>query len=58
MTQPSDDDWRGPWKTALCECRICGNKHVAVYPWPVTDEMNLECPNCGYMTCQPVEEEE
>lgn len=44
------------WKAAMMECRMCGNQHAAVYPYPPDEENNMECPNCGHMTCEPSEE--
>lgn len=41
------------------ECRLCGHRHVSVWPEKmVGGEENQECPNCGNMTCAPVEDEE
>ena len=38
----------------MVQCRICGHRHAAVAP-TCADLDNLECPNCGNMTCQEYE---
>jgi hypothetical protein len=46
------------WITSLLKCRICGTTHVAVYPSDIDDEDNQECPECGNMGCEPVDDNE
>jgi hypothetical protein len=47
------------WKTAWVVCRICGHRHVSVYPLvDELDECALQCPNCEHMTCEPDEEDD
>lgn len=46
-------DDRG-WNVAVVECRMCGNRHTAVFP-DGTDMERMECAKCGHMTCGVVE---
>jgi len=36
-------------------CRICKERHMAVWPDDVAEDYAMECPNCGHMTCEPDE---
>lgn len=46
-----------PHECGLCECRLCGHRGVAVWPVNVVvGRDNTECPNCGNMTCGPLDE--
>lgn len=47
-----------PHKTGLVECRICGGRHISVWPVDIIDEDMQECLYCGHMTCGPVEEDD
>jgi hypothetical protein len=47
----------GPWWSIPVECRICGHREVTVCPVG-TDIENLECAECGNMTCEPQETDE
>ena len=47
-----------PWKTSWVECRMCKDQHVSVWPVPSLMEDCQECPNCGNMTCEPIDEEQ
>ena len=40
---------------AVVACRLCGDRHVSVYPADIAEEENMECPTCGHMTCEPKE---
>ena len=44
------------WCCAAVECRMCGGRHVSVYPADIVDECSQECPDCGHMTCEPTED--
>jgi hypothetical protein len=39
---------------AMVQCRMCGDKHMAVYPEGADDEC-LQCPRCEHMACEVVE---
>jgi len=43
----------GLWVATL-ECRICGERQVAIYPDDVFDETAMECASCGHMTAEPI----
>lgn len=48
------------WWTGWTECRLCGNRVVAVVPVEsVEDDVltRLECSNCGNMTSEATHEE-
>lgn len=45
------------WKVAMVECRICGHRHISVYPDNIKEEENQECTNCHNMTAEPIEYE-
>lgn len=42
------------WLTGRCECRVCSNVQVSVWPASTPDPDNLECSHCGFMTAEPV----
>jgi len=46
----------GGWRAAWCACRVCGHRHVAVYPAAIEDEDNQECPACLSMAAEPLKE--
>jgi hypothetical protein len=42
------------WRAADLECRVCGHRHVGVWPTSAVDDADLECSRCGEMACEPV----
>ena len=52
-----DDQWRGPWCTAIVQCSICTYRWVAVYPWN-TEVRTLQCESCGNQNTEIFDEEE
>lgn len=52
--QPCPDGTR--WATGRLRCRMCGHVHVGVWPTSIVDEDAQECPECGHMTCEPIED--
>lgn len=52
----TNEEYEGNWCTGMLECRMCGDRHVSVWPEEIMDEDCQECPNCGHMTCEPIED--
>lgn len=50
----SDGRWRHGWVV----CRICGHRHMSVWPMDIVDECAQECSRCGHLACEPEECEE
>lgn len=46
------------WHGGTVRCRMCGHEHASVWPSSIVDETRQECPACGHLTCEPVEEGE
>jgi Zn ribbon nucleic-acid-binding protein len=42
------------WYAGEVECRMCRKRHAAVWPEDTDEDENMECLNCGHMTCEPV----
>jgi hypothetical protein len=40
---------------AVCQCRVCGHREVAVYPSDIVHEDNQECGRCHAMASEPLE---
>jgi DNA-directed RNA polymerase subunit RPC12/RpoP len=58
MRRKQRNERRSQYITATVVCRICSREHVAVWPSDIADEDAQECPYCGHMTCEPIEDEE
>jgi hypothetical protein len=50
-SEPNYDLWLAGWE----HCRICGYEGVMVAPADI-DLDNMECVNCGHMTCEIINE--
>lgn len=50
------EDADGPWLAGWIECRICSWRAVSVRPLDAGSD-DLECGNCGGMTCDEAEAE-
>lgn len=42
------------FRAALCQCRVCGHREVAVYPCDIHDEDNQECARCHASASEPI----
>jgi hypothetical protein len=48
----------GLWTFSWVICRLCGHRHMAVYPCDIIEEENQECPRCRHMTCEPEDDDQ
>jgi len=46
------------WTYGWCVCRLCGHRHMSVWPLAILDEDCQECPKCGHMTAEPENDSE
>jgi hypothetical protein len=55
VDRPLDDEGIDGWRAGLARCRFCGHEWAAVFPVEA-DDLSLECPSCGLLESEIVED--